>query len=125
MYTHAHSAHTHAYTHMCTHAHTQEAPLRKQLSALPAGHPGGFGPLPPPPPAVPRSRPLVTVSPPPADACPPVGTASPMALLWLAVLLTLICRSMTTDHGRKSRGEWGENGPVRCAGAPGAGLPFS
>nr|XP_020737352.1 interleukin-3 receptor subunit alpha [Odocoileus virginianus texanus] len=34
----------------------------------------------------------------PADARPPVGTASPMALLWLAVLLTLICHSTTTDH---------------------------
>nr|XP_014333887.1 PREDICTED: interleukin-3 receptor subunit alpha [Bos mutus] len=36
-----------------------------------------------------------------ADNRRPVGTASPMALPWLAVLLTLICCSMTTDHVKR------------------------
>ncbi|XDB67196.1 hypothetical protein AB1E18_019578 [Capra hircus] len=64
--------------------------------------------------AVPAATPLVTVSSPPAAARRPVGTASPMALPGLAVLLILICCSMTTDHGRKSRRE------MAPCGAPGS-----
>lgn len=105
---------THTHRHTCTHAHTQEAPLLKRLPAFQQDTPGGFGPLPPPPPAVPAATPLVTVSSPPAAARCPVGTASPMALPGLAALLILICCSMTTDHGRKSRRE------TAPCGAPGS-----
>lgn len=121
-YTQVHT-YTHMHTHTCAHMHTHgRLPSRSGSLPFHQDTPGGFSPLLPPPPAVPAATPLVTVSSPAADNRRPVGTAWPMALPWLAVLLTLICCSMTTDHGRKSRRE---NGPVRCAGVPAAVLLFS